>query len=245
MGYPVPLMSQRITLSQSSDVRVIPIPGDKHSYTRVVRQRDRLHAKPSVRSVYELYDTFSSYSGKGKGWKVVERLVTTVPDCKLSRIRIGGGCLVHVGPEVPRQTWFDGTLWHTQTTRVEFTVSSRVTVEDEKECEATPAPQEPRSVREAPPTCPLCAAPQWYVVQVLKHDHPTEVRKADHKVKAHQKYRASLPSRFDRFDEDEAPEEPESEDETIDPEDFNDWEGPQGRQPKLQSRVRAALRAKS
>lgn len=233
MGYKIPLQSESITLFVLSDRRVIPLQSNQ-TLTRIEPHRGRLNAPPSARSSYDIFY---------QGWKN-EHFLGVFQDCKLSRVAVGHSCLLFIDGAEPRVTWSDGKLRHTWKNN-SLAASSKVFAS--KYCLAFPPRDEPNmDLREdLAPTCPDCAISQWHVVLVRKHELPMEVAKKTKKTKTEKRYRARLPSRFDRLDEDEAPEEPESEDEPIDPEDFNDWEGPQGRQPKLQSRVRAALRAKS
>lgn len=232
MGYKIPLQSFTLTLFASSDRRVIPLQSN-HTLTRVEPHRGRKNAPPSVRSSYDIFF---------EGWKD-EHFLGVFQDGKLSRVAISHSCLIFVEGSEPRVTWSDGKLRHTWKNRSLATSSK---IKQDEYCYVEPKADEPLDLREdLAPTCPICATSQWHVVFVRHHELPLEITKAAKKIKVEKRYRERLPSRFDRFEDEPEPEEVESEPETIDPEDFNEWEGPQGRQPKLVSRVRSGKRAKA
>jgi hypothetical protein len=88
------------------------------------------------------------------------------------------------------------------------------------------------------PTCPECLAEEWLPFIVDPYPKPESVRKIQEKEASERRFRASIPTRFDRIDD-----EPESKPEMVFVEDLGvEPQEPVGRDAKLFSRVRHARR---
>lgn len=93
------------------------------------------------------------------------------------------------------------------------------------------------------PTCQACREPFWAVLSVLPYQHPVEARKAVGKARAKQREWERRPTLWDRIHaQDEPP--PEVVEDPVhdfdDPVDQDFEDTPEGREAKLQARVRRA-----
>jgi len=153
---------------------------------------------------------------------------------RLSRIVIGSTCLIQNKGSKP--CWFHKGAWHA--TYGDSGDSYRHSMCGDYHYGKDHGPVENRV-----PTCPECLEIEWEPFTVMQYEHPRDLLKAETKVKAEQRWRARIPTLFDRilFDEETEEDDPELE---VFAEEADPYAGlePEGREAKLQSRVERAQR---
>jgi len=171
------------------------------------------------------------------------------PLTKIGRISPGTPIIMKVNTSRPQMVYFQGGHWHAILT---FYWDDDHRMSLNFACGDYNRRVGPDEVKvESVPTCPECLAEEWLPFVVLQYERPEITRKAQEKVLAERRFRAGIPTRFDRiYDADQPEPEPEEpmvlEPDLLEP----DLEEPMGRESKLTARIRhqrhieAAIRRK-
>jgi len=186
----------------------------------------------------------------------VEQPLVTAQVVRLGRVAIGAPIYAKVDPKRPQRVVFNKKHWHGILSFRRWDHEGQTSFEtlcgDDFKGDRTAvvvaadyAAFDPRTGDVAETnrsTCPECLAVEWVPFVVGAYEAVHRIKKRDKKLKAEKKFRASIPSRFDRIDADEeAPPEPEPLVVDLEP----DPEEPLGREPKLRSRVSQGQRVKA
>jgi hypothetical protein len=219
----------------SSEVEVIVCPQKVSEPLRVERVKLKLHNSVDQYEVYKSGFGFLGNTGKPKDY-----IWFVSPLVKLGRVAPETPVLVKVDPSRPQRCFFQGGQWHaifTLRSMYSFSQSDRVYLNFT--CGDFNNNAWFNEVREAHvPTCPDCLAEEWLPFVVAAYEMPEKVRKIQDKEAAERRFRASIPTRFERIDADDEEKEPEVPLLIVDTE--SDPDEPVGREAKLEARVRHA-----
>lgn len=221
------------TFSSEEDVLVLPQRSDRISHVERVRLKP--HNSKDEFAVYVHGWSFGKEPSKPNLW-------FKAPLTKLGRVSPGTPILLRVDPRRPQLCFTKGDEGYLHAVKTHTRSGREGLVSVDAFCGEylSDAPAD-RVQRGQVPTCPECLLEEWVDFTVGTYEMPDKVRKIQDKEAAERKYRANLPTRFDRIDDED-----ESEPELVFvvDEDPPDPEEPEGRDAKLHARVRHSKRVK-
>jgi hypothetical protein len=219
----------------SSDLDVLVCPQKVSEPLWVERIKLKPHNSRPQFAVYKAHISFKSILADNYIWFKGALI-------KLGRVSPGTPILAKVDPRRPQRCLQYRGAWHSiLTTYSNFRPNETLRVN------LVCGDYSPKATRDLINnqrvlTCPECLAEKWLPFVVATYEMPEKVRKIQDKEEAERRFRAGIPTRFDRIDN----EEEESEPEIVFVEDLegDDPQEPEGRDAKLFSRVRHARRVK-
>lgn len=210
-------------LELPSDTDVIVCPENVRETHRVERERFKSHKSVDEYLVHKAH-VF------GDGDYVWLRTTLT----KLGRVKPETPILVKLDPQRPQRCHFQGGHYHALKTWVfsQTDDDSFLTYI----CGDYYYKRGAVIAEDTVPTCPDCLEDVWFPFAVAEYERPEVVRKIQNKEAAERKFRANLPTRFERIDD----EEPKSDEVPVIVDTEPDLDEPAGREAKLGARVRHA-----
>lgn len=227
----IPVTREGVHLEVPSETLVIPFPCSTIERSTLEYEVEPTPPKSIHIPEAQRYTIFRYY------WKSTKRYPWfSIRAIRLSRIVIGSTCLIqNIGP---KPCWFYEGAWHA----IYGDSGDSHIYAMCGECHYHYG-KDHGVIEHRTPTCPECLEVKWEPFTVQPYKHPRDLLKAENKVKAEQRFRARIPTIFDRilFDDEAEEDDPEIE---IFAEEADPYDGlePEGREAKLQARVERAQR---
>lgn len=221
----------------SSDTPVLVLPSKTDTILRVQEVRPRLKSQVEFAAYHQVWswEAPPQPRGKKRPGSYYERVLVKAPLNKLGRLFSGTPFIMKVDPKRPQRVFYQGGRWHSLFTESDIGETTYATAV----CGESHHGREVLRENGRVPDCPECLAEEWLPFHVAPYEMPTKIRKIAEKEAAERKFRASIPTRFERVGaEEEEPKEVEVI--FIPPEDLEPDDEPLGREEKLLSRVRQA-----